>query len=232
MRRKGILLTLTVLLAGILLSGLAEETLPPNMRVVNCKTDVSLREKPSTSARRLARVPLGAEVLAWTDGGDEGEAEDFLPCEYQGRQGYILREYLEPIAQEYDTGLGFSFRYNPYRMEPEPSMSESGNSLLIEWIGSEEGPAYLEILLPQVFQEDPQEYLAANTDYTETFAADSGAVVTGGCKTSEDFTLSDGFYIVTQEDRMLLVLTVCSTEIEEIVESEFQNILKTLSFGE
>ena len=65
----------------------------PNMRVVNCKKDVSLRKERSKSSARLAKVPLGALVLAFPE---EGEENGFIRCVYNGRYGYILAEYLEP----------------------------------------------------------------------------------------------------------------------------------------
>ncbi len=64
----------------------------PNMHVVKCREFVSLRETPSTSAKRLARVPLGASVLAFPE---EGETNGFIRCVYQGEDGYILAEYLQ-----------------------------------------------------------------------------------------------------------------------------------------
>ena len=66
----------------------------PNMRVAHCKSFVSLREERSVSSARLAKVPLGAEVLAFTRYGEEN---GFLLCVYHGEYGYILSEYLEPI---------------------------------------------------------------------------------------------------------------------------------------
>lgn len=66
----------------------------PNMRVANCKSYVSLREKPSKSAKRLAKVPLGASVLAFPD---QSRTDGFLLCVYQDTYGYILSEYLEAI---------------------------------------------------------------------------------------------------------------------------------------
>jgi len=64
----------------------------PNMRVVHCKDYVSLRETRSTKAKRLAKVPLGAMVLAFPEMGEEN---GFIYCVYQGKEGYILAEYLE-----------------------------------------------------------------------------------------------------------------------------------------
>lgn len=66
----------------------------PNMRVVKCGSFVSLRERHSTSSARLAKVPLGALVFAFTE---EGETNGFIRCVYQDEYGYILSEYLEPI---------------------------------------------------------------------------------------------------------------------------------------
>lgn len=66
----------------------------PNMQVVRCSSFVSLREKRSASSRRLAKVPLGAMVLAFPE---EGEENGFLYCVYQGEYGYILSEYLKPV---------------------------------------------------------------------------------------------------------------------------------------
>ena len=66
----------------------------PNMRVVKCKEYVSLRASRSASSKRLARVPLGAMVLAYPEMGEEN---GFIYCVYQGKEGYILSEYLESV---------------------------------------------------------------------------------------------------------------------------------------
>ncbi len=68
----------------------------PNMRVVKCKEFVSLRESRSSSAKRLAKVPLGEPVLAFPEYGEE---KGFIYCVYHGEEGYILSEYLQPIVQ-------------------------------------------------------------------------------------------------------------------------------------
>ncbi len=65
----------------------------PNMRVVKCKDYVSLRSGPSKSSKRLARIPLGASVLALPKA---GEVNGFVWCTYHDEYGYILSEYLEP----------------------------------------------------------------------------------------------------------------------------------------
>ncbi len=59
-------------------------------RVVNCATFVSLRETPDTSAYRLAKVPLGAYVIA-----KGGASNGFVKVEYKGQNGYILGTYLK-----------------------------------------------------------------------------------------------------------------------------------------
>ncbi len=66
----------------------------PNMRVIRCKDYVSLRAGRSKSSARLARVPLGALVLAFPEAGGEN---GFTWCVYHDEYGYILSEYLEPV---------------------------------------------------------------------------------------------------------------------------------------
>ena len=83
--RKWIRRVLCVLAALAMLCGAA---LAVEMTVVNCEEWVSLRAEPSTSAQRLAKVPLGALVencIYASDG--------FVACEYQGAKGYICLLY-------------------------------------------------------------------------------------------------------------------------------------------
>ena len=68
----------------------------PTMRVINCKEFVSLRERPDTKAKRLAKVPLGAELLGLPE---ESRMNGFIYCVYKGKEGFILEEYLAPIEQ-------------------------------------------------------------------------------------------------------------------------------------
>ena len=66
------------------------------MVVVNCNEWVTLREKASTAAARLARVPLGAQVTGCVQVSDT-----FIYCSYGGLWGYILAENLsEPEGNE------------------------------------------------------------------------------------------------------------------------------------
>ena len=62
-----------------------------NMEVVNCNEWVSLRDRPSTSAKRLVKVSLGAIVHNC-----QRISEDWCYAEYDGYAGYILAKYLEP----------------------------------------------------------------------------------------------------------------------------------------
>lgn len=62
-----------------------------NMEVVNCNEWVSLREAPSTAAKRLVKVSLGAIVRNCMQFDDK-----WIYAEYDGYSGYILAEYLEP----------------------------------------------------------------------------------------------------------------------------------------
>lgn len=77
------------LLLCLLIAGAAAESAGVTMTVVNCEEWVSLRAEPDTSASRLAKVPLGAEVTGCIDAGS-----GFIACEYQGKRGYILAKYL------------------------------------------------------------------------------------------------------------------------------------------
>ena len=75
------------------------------MIVVNCDEWVSLREKASASAARLARVPLGTPVEECVQVSDT-----FVYCRYLGLYGYIQLQYLsesehnEPPAPD-DPGI-------------------------------------------------------------------------------------------------------------------------------
>lgn len=66
------------------------------MRVVRCREWVSLREGPRKTFNRIMKVPLGAIVMHC-----RYEKKGFVHCEYQGEEGYIMLQYLEP-APEYE----------------------------------------------------------------------------------------------------------------------------------
>lgn len=66
------------------------------MRVVKVNEWVSLREGPRKTEKRIMQVPLGAIVYNCTE-----DKKHFVKCEYNGVEGYILKQYLEP-APEYE----------------------------------------------------------------------------------------------------------------------------------
>ena len=69
----------------------------PNMRIVNCKSYVSLREERSTESARLAKVPLGETVFAFPE---DTEKNGFVRCVFGEEYGYILTEYLCPVSAD------------------------------------------------------------------------------------------------------------------------------------
>lgn len=58
-------------------------------RVARCDAWISLREAPSTDAGKLAEIPLDAVVLV------VNSDESFLRCQYDGKEGYVLAEYID-----------------------------------------------------------------------------------------------------------------------------------------
>ena len=87
-RLIAVLLVCCCLLASV---ALAETEYFGRMEVVNCNEWVSLRQRPSTSAKRLVKVSLGAIVDNCQRIDDE-----WIYVEYDGYSGYILAKYLEP----------------------------------------------------------------------------------------------------------------------------------------
>ena len=59
--------------------------------VVNCESWVSLRKEPSTSAKRLAKLPKGALVTYISSGGNR-----FTFVRYGKLEGYVLTRYIAP----------------------------------------------------------------------------------------------------------------------------------------
>ena len=90
MKRFAVMLLLLCLLLAAL-PALAENEYYGNMEVVNCNEWVSLRERPSATAKRLVKVSLGAVVSNCRQFDSE-----WIYAEYDGYGGYILAEYLEP----------------------------------------------------------------------------------------------------------------------------------------
>ena len=59
------------------------------MRVVNCKSWVTLRASASTKAATVTRIPLGERVEAYKYN------EKFAECYYNGMHGFVLNQYLK-----------------------------------------------------------------------------------------------------------------------------------------
>ena len=88
-RLAALFLLLCMVLAA--LPAFADDEYIGRMEVVNCNEWVSLRQRPSTSAKRLVKVSLGAIVNNCQQIDDE-----WIYAEYDGYSGYILAKYLEP----------------------------------------------------------------------------------------------------------------------------------------
>lgn len=88
MKRLAMLCLVVCLLALSLPAYAASDTV---MSVANCESWVSLRESPSTRARRLEKLPKGA-LVSYKSGTWNG----FSFVRYGKRQGYVLTRYLEP----------------------------------------------------------------------------------------------------------------------------------------
>lgn len=76
------------------------------MRVVRCREYVTLREAPYKTSKELAKVPLGAIVLYATKNERKyayspykKQAHMFIKCEYEGQEGYILKQFLEKAPE-------------------------------------------------------------------------------------------------------------------------------------
>ncbi len=72
----------------------------PNQQVTKCNSWVSLRKYADTSAARLAKVPLGAEVVGCVLEGS------FVKCTYNGQTGYILAKYLKNASDSSSSSSG------------------------------------------------------------------------------------------------------------------------------
>lgn len=57
----------------------------------NCNEFISLRSQPDTSAEVLIRIPAGEEMTLL------GYSGNFAMVDYDGRQGYVLQDYIAPI---------------------------------------------------------------------------------------------------------------------------------------
>ena len=63
------------------------------LEVFNVSEYVSLRKTPSTSADRVAKVYKGELVYFYAE--PDGSAESFYQVEYDGKVGYIHKDYAK-----------------------------------------------------------------------------------------------------------------------------------------
>jgi len=99
-------MTLVILLA---LCANAYAITGTEFKVVKCNSYITLRDDASTKAGEVDRVPLSDTVVAlsYADNG-------FYYVNYDGKDGYVLSKYLEPIeaAEGTDVTLSRNERYN------------------------------------------------------------------------------------------------------------------------
>ena len=95
MRRLAVVLAVILALASV--SAFAVEPYE-FLHVSGCENWISLREKPSTSAERLVKIPANVLVKYIADANDE-----FFEIQYAGKRGYALKSYLA----EYNPENGF-----------------------------------------------------------------------------------------------------------------------------
>ena len=91
---KRIIPLIFVLFTVSCLSALSEEA--KQMMVTNCENYASLREKPDSSAERVAKVPYLEVVDVYRFEGA------YAYCHYDGTYGYILKEQLKEVPYEYN----------------------------------------------------------------------------------------------------------------------------------
>lgn len=114
------LVCLLLVLLLVLASVPAFASVPDTMYVVKCEDYVSLREKPDTGSKRLAKVSFGEAVYNCTESGSK-----WVYCNYGGAFGYILKSYLA-ASPETSVSLPDQEVYNcktsvSLRQDPSPS---------------------------------------------------------------------------------------------------------------
>ena len=67
------------------------------MEVYKCKQSITLRKEPSTKAKEICQIPLGAVVYAVKEA-----ANGFYMVEYKGLEGYALSSYLRNLRNGSD----------------------------------------------------------------------------------------------------------------------------------
>ena len=126
--RRILVAILTLTLMSVIFISAQAEPIAHDMVVVNCSEYVSLRAKPSKSSERISKVPLGAVVSNCIP--HDGE---WIYCEYNGRSGFILSEYLEEVQNG-----------DREPLYEEPGDESIGTMIVInceEWVSLREKPS-------------------------------------------------------------------------------------------
>ena len=105
---------------------------PDTLEIVNCESWVSLRCRPDSASERFAQVPLGAKLRGFYN--PDGE---FSYCEYEGRVGYILNEYLQASADDQPVTLPSG--------EPSREVDLENGGKIRAWYGFKESGEVLRI---------------------------------------------------------------------------------------
>lgn len=118
-----LVLFLSMMLAAM--PAVAQNDYYGNMEVINCNEWVSLRAEPRTSAKRLVKVPLGANVTECQQYG-----AGWIYAVYDGKQGYIQDKYLKQCegVSVYSVMLvneGADFYETMGEMTPEGTIPEN-----------------------------------------------------------------------------------------------------------
>lgn len=101
----------------------------------DCQEFIGLRTEPDTAAEVITRIPAKEEfwVLA-TDG-------DFALISYQGKQGYVLRSYIQPVEESAESLWAanceayISLRKAPGSKEVLARIPAGGTFRLLQWDG-------------------------------------------------------------------------------------------------
>lgn len=150
--------------ADALNNGNAESTVPlGTMYVVKCNEWVSLFSEPSKQSVRITKVPLNAAVdcETWND--------QFLRCTYNGKTGYILREYLDSTPEYFKDIYDRAVRMYSTKTKtaneastPKKNGSSSGNVSASVNKGSSSSSAAQNKTQPSVKSSVEQSFAASN----------------------------------------------------------------------
>ena len=192
--------------------GKTYDAVPDTMQVINCNEWVSLRQLPSSKSPQLVKVPLGAVVT-----GCEQVSDKFIACNYDGKSGYIMKDYLG----EY-TGFGDEPGPDVDDPEPEEDLPAEGEEDVNPFLKfSDAAPSWQELTLTgePVLDEYVGEYYVIaryaatiNTEwlYAACYDAEKQPVwsTMTACDGRTELTGVDAFIAGTADDPLLVIFTV------------------------